>query len=1234
MFKQKFNQLLFSILAVSLICLVLVALPLGFAFNTEILRLSALITALLLIPLNWPEIVYFYEEVLPSGSKKKKHFLTLSVANVILIFLFIIGFALFKYGSPLIYEQPVAGFRKAREKWLVNKEVLTQQFTAVSDNLGAVNVRLAVKEKRVKIENGQVQEVVVKPLSSDFDLTLDDLGWLKHHLGENISFHYPDSSEISLSPASTSQPQTLLTIQQPELSQAIIEITPLSINSTPQDEAERAFDQASSTFPEDNLEPYQFEGFFHRGWRTRKKLADDLAQPLIIDTAFIELDNQLYQLELRAEPDSYQTVRQEFETILASFQTAEQGLVWAEAGEADEQPNDALLAGMDDGLDAIDDELEPSPLLAAKPVEIEFRIKEKGKDDWLAVNQYYFDHSIPLHHYPFGFPVQPNSEDKTYVFEIRAVEPQWLVEWEEMEADVEDSKELEELELEQELQALGVFVETDRQEGLNYATRFVFRRGEILDNAGQIMRNFGRNVSGVVTDSKYWVNIVAVFVLLEVVIYSVLSKDEEGFKRKVVPVLSYVFLILLTLVTIASLDFEFLRRSAVWNLITGLKQFNWVLVVSVIGFGGLSLWLNRDDIEQKVIMEEEQERAVEEQRVNQFEQKYPKLSKVWLLGSLSKWFYKEGWVNLLILFSILAMFTIVKAPYFGVSFTGEHTMKYNSHVEPAKYMYERNDPFWMQQKYQANPITNPQGIFPTFSSPPFMEWGLLTTFYLFPHNTLELNTRLFTHSLGISILLLVYIFFGKWFSKRTALIICFLMAINPIINFLSFVTVLDSWAIIFAFTSLTFFTDFINTRKSSALFFAGLFFGIGSVVKYSVFLWLFPITLLILVFNLKRKYLVIKSLGIMGFLSLTTFATHFTSIRNLPSDATLSLLKFLFWVFFSVGAFIFLSNFDNKINLVCQKLLEKKLILFGTVLGAIIIAILFISFSGVMSLSNEFLTDSTIIFNIRMYEHMLNQQFKSYMTANVFYLGIVGFVTSFFLMRKRRRAIILLSFLLGSLAYWVLASKSIFFHNYYTGIIMVTFIIAIVENLSALLYIFKRKIYFYMLLLLFTLIILPGSIRSNIERISRERDIKALQSVANYIIEHTKQDDFYFDDSFLLTLTFLTGRPRGFLPANDYTRNLVEKDGFSSTLAKYSIRFFITEGEQPNFVSYANLFSADTLQTTAYRRNDIILSRIDPNHNYYQDIELRKKIVEIKTLEEKFILEKEIGSFKIFSFVN
>lgn len=583
---------------------------------------------------------------------------------------------------------------------------------------------------------------------------------------------------------------------------------------------------------------------------------------------------------------------------------------------------------------------------------------------------------------------------------------------------------------------------------------------------------------------------------------------------------------------------------------------------------------------------------------------------------------------IILLILIIILFTFVKAPYFEKSFTGPHTMKYNAHVEPAKYMYEKSDPFWMQRKYQSDPVNNPQGIIKSFEHPPLHEWGLFAMFKLFENNSLELNTRLFTHFLGILILIFSYILFTKWLTKIQSLIIVLLLAINPIINFLSFVTVDDSWLIIFTLLSLIFLTKFIKNNSYPGLFWSGVFFGIGCINKISISLWLFPIIATIIALNPTKFTLFLRNLSIIVFLTLLVFIAFKTSLAYLPTNPLTAILTFIFWLLIFVLIYYLFKKYEKYLVSIVEFIWDKKLLFTSLIIIAAIP--FFILYSRNLYYFEEFLTDSQLIFNLDMYYHMLNEQFKNYMTSYIFYLGILGFMFFLLFSREKNKQIIL-AFLIGSIVFWVLASKVIFFHDYYTGIIMFAFSISV-----GLLFNFLTKIYRqnFLILLLLLIMSFPIAYKANTDRLNTEKDIKSLKQVADFLLENTSEEEIYIDDSYLLTLTIMTGRPRIEESAliQEEIIDSIEEIGFSKTMDKYNVVYLITANTIPKYENYVNLFTRDDLDTISYRRSELVLLGIGQVEHYFSDIQTRKKIISENRIKEKFILEKEFGPYRVFSF--
>lgn len=743
-------------------------------------------------------------------------------------------------------------------------------------------------------------------------------------------------------------------------------------------------------------------------------------------------------------------------------------------------------------------------------------------------------------------------------------------------------------------------------------------------------------------------------------------KAKQGKKRSLIIVfirvcfLAGIFLLALTAVSYIEALYSIPIIRITVNVMT-LFSMHLSIIVTLSAFS--ELYLNRELINKKIKDEHNNERFEEEKRGNQFDLKVmPKISKseqffpqpeqeygsrqfrlllrktaFYLIKPIyyfARLFYRHGLIYLIGLILILTLFTVVKAPYFSVSFTGDHTMKYNTHVEPAMYMHEQNDPFWYQVKYRVDPVNNPQGIRSAFSSPPLLEWGLFTTFKLMPAKSLEYNTRLFMHLIGLCILLASYILFAWLFTKNEALLITFLIAINPIINFISFVTVEDSLLILFTLLSLICLVKHIKKSNLAYLFFAGLFFGIGNASKFSIFLWLFPIITLMLAFYSRKTYIFLRDITLVFIISIVPILVVRTSVSSLPADPVNSLIRLSLWIAALYLSYKMIIKFESLLSELFQKIVTRKHYLITALALSFIAALLFLNYINLHRLANEFLTDSSLIFNWPMYQYIINEQLKGYTTANVYYLGITGFFYVF-LIAGRKYKIVLLAFLSGTVIYLLAASKVIFFHNYYTGIMMIPFSLSIALAFTMLRISLQNKFITIYMLLTLLVFIYPASLYYNTARLSSERPkMDQFYQVADYLMNNTKDDHIYIDDSYLLTLTIMTGRGRveEYHLANDTIRQSVKEIGFASTMEKFGVVYLLTTRETPRYERYVNLFSEEKLATVAYRRSDLIQAILDPSYEYFPDMELRQEIIDRKKIEDKFILEQEFGPYKIYSF--
>ena len=617
----------------------------------------------------------------------------------------------------------------------------------------------------------------------------------------------------------------------------------------------------------------------------------------------------------------------------------------------------------------------------------------------------------------------------------------------------------------------------------------------------------------------------------------------------------------------------------------------------------------------------------------QFCNLHPSVMQIPFVRHAARNLYSLGMKPLVALLLVMMVFTIIKAPYFGISFTGDHSMKYNTYVEAALHMEQKNDFTWYQLKYQADPVDNPEGIRREFGHFPLYEWGLFSTFKLLPKGSIETKTRIYTHFLGLLILGCIFLFLRYWTPTNFALLAVSLIAINPMISFATFVTVLDSMAILFTFISLMVLNGYFESEKFSKLFWAGIVFGIGNSIKYSMFLWAAPIGLLLMYYKRRSNTLFIRDCTIYLALGLMCIVTNYTSISKLPGFPIKSMILFGIWIIIYLVIYIVLNKNLGKINDFIDRLWKRKFLLCFLVTIALASGILLLKKSPLGGYIREFLTDSSILFNYQVYLHMFRIQFKSYMTPAIFWLGIAGLALVLSTKRGDLKNVTN-SFLLGSIVYWIIAAKAMFIHNYYTMIIMIAFSF---YAAVALYYIqmdipsLRAKI---IVLVLFALIIFPRSYEETIAMLGRNQDIS---EVNQFVLKNTNENDIILNESSLTPITIYTGRSLIYpeLIVNKTFREEIRKFGITNTMHKYKIKYLFTMNKIPSYENLAFLYTDDYNTGTLFDRHEFIYKTIGKNNpDYEKKINVLENIVKLHNLPSKLKLEAEIGGFRFFSFVD
>ena len=634
-------------------------------------------------------------------------------------------------------------------------------------------------------------------------------------------------------------------------------------------------------------------------------------------------------------------------------------------------------------------------------------------------------------------------------------------------------------------------------------------------------------------------------------------------------------------------------------------------------------------------IDEELRSELEEEKIrkSRFSTDFPGISAIPVAGCIVRSCYSVGFSHLAVLFVILGLFTAIKAPYFGLPFTGEHAIKYSAYVEPAFHMFQKNDPTLYQLKYRSDPVKNPDGVFSKFGHLPLFEWGLYATYKFLPYGSIETKTRIFTHFIGLMILISGYFFFRRWVPANFSLLIVSLMAINPIVIFSTFVTVLDSFAILMMFLSFIRLNQYLDSKRISRLFWAGVVFGIGIATKYSTFLWVAPISLMLIYYMSQDKVYFLRDYAIYIMLGVLIFVTNHTSIRNLPTTPVSSVLLLLLWgVGFAILSII-ISRYETKMYQFIGNLCKSKILIAVTTVVICLTGAYFWKSMNFSDMSDDFLTDTSLLFNRKLYQYMLRIQFKEYMTPNMFWFAVVGFIM-ILLSKENKFKKLTVSFLFGSVIYWIMASKVMFFHNYYTIIIIVLFclygsfvIYYILANIQGV--IGKASI-----IILFMLLTFPQAYSANIQRLKITQDISEIK---DFIIRNTNENDIIINETSLSVVTIYTKRSFIYMErlVNNPFRSEIKQTGFAKTMRKYHVKYLMTDSENPSYIDFAPLFAETKIREPRWDRKLIIFNTI----NYKQSgrnedlLELEKIVQEYK-INDKFHLEAKIGKFKFYTFVD
>src|SRR3972149_1015779 len=224
----------------------------------------------------------------------------------------------------------------------------------------------------------------------------------------------------------------------------------------------------------------------------------------------------------------------------------------------------------------------------------------------------------------------------------------------------------------------------------------------------------------------------------------------------------------------------------------------------------------QEDLEEKA----RQEEIEEKRRETKFAKMYPGVSRLWGVRGIVRWMYKEGWWDIIGLIIILILFAFIRVPYMDNSFAGlPHSDKYATYLPNLINMYNSGNPFLNQNFAYTSILNINQTSYPGFYRIPFFGWAFLPFMPLTELISLEILIRSLLTVMGMILLFLIYLFFKKVIDKKMALFGVLLLAINPLFQLITYVTVEDLPALLSMFIALNLY---LNKKKNLSYVFCGL----------------------------------------------------------------------------------------------------------------------------------------------------------------------------------------------------------------------------------------------------------------------------------------------------------------------------------------------------------------------------------------------------------------------------
>lgn len=564
--------------------------------------------------------------------------------------------------------------------------------------------------------------------------------------------------------------------------------------------------------------------------------------------------------------------------------------------------------------------------------------------------------------------------------------------------------------------------------------------------------------------------------------------------------------------------------------------------------------------------------------------------------------------------------------------------KFRSYLPNVMNAYEHKNPLFNQNYYYQS-LNKYDGKSHVYYDFPFYTWALFNFVFLTKYIPFLLLVRLFLIFLDVIFLLLIYLYFKKVFGNIIAILGLSFLSVNSFFHNYFFVTLMDKPAVIFFFLGLLLY----NRNKQLISY---LFWGLSVLMKPSflVIILTYFFTLILLE-DIAIRDKINKSINFLILLFIPYISFNL-SLKYIPTyHVIIGTLVLILNIFLVYIVYAFLKRKDSSKDLI-SRLLKNKRVLIS--LSIFFLSIIFILYNKFLLVSKNYLVDMNIIFKWEMY-YLILRQFENYFPKIIWLYLILGLISLILLRDKYKYSI---PFSASVFSYFIITSKPIFFHHYYRHILIIFFVFILCMLIKNIWSIQKNKYLKIFLILLISALFINSSYSiTNNKAMSTSNSDQSIgyPEAIKYLKDNLNNNEKILSNDYAIQtgIILLSFKPIALFD-NVLIREEIKNNGFSETIKKYDVKYYISKGES-NFEDTLYFFEDIRTYEELSRTEHILIRISDEYRQKYPDYlfkDLRKEVsseneVKMDTVKllkmynpsQYFRLKKIIGDFYIYEIV-